>query len=95
MRGKIAERDYDETQDHFVFFLQLRLLIEIEIRCLSVAALVQLTGERQEQWLEQRKQCLNDQVREHEHSTDESESLFHCVSPPFVNELRVLSTLWN
>jgi hypothetical protein len=38
---------------------------------------VQLAGERQEQWLEQREQCLNEQVREHEHAADESESLFH------------------
>jgi hypothetical protein len=87
VRGKVAQRGKDETQDPFVFFLQLHLLIEIWICCLSVAALVQLAGERHEQWLEYREQCLNDQVREHEHRPDDS--------PPFVNELRVLSTLSN
>jgi hypothetical protein len=43
------------------------------------ALLVQLAGERQEQRLKQSEQCLNDQVREHEHTADESESLFHLL----------------
>ena len=83
MRGEIAQRRENETQDQFVFFLQLHLLVEIEIRCCRVDALVQLTGERHEQWLEYREQCLNDQVREHEHRPDDGESFFHDVSPPF------------
>ena len=77
MRSKIAERDENETQDPFVFFLQLHLLIEIWICCLSVAALVQLAGERHEQWLEHREQRLDDYVREHEHCRDNGESFFH------------------